>query len=107
MSLPELSTKDVKNLNEPNTLLIDVRGKDEYTGELGHIKGTKLITLGEELDQWRQSQTDKSQKIIFICRSGGRSGKATQDFLDAGFSHVYNMTGGMMNWNAQGFEVVR
>ena len=84
--------------------LIDVRGPDEFTGELGHIKGSVLKTLGPELENYLQI-ADKKKSILFICRSGARSARATAYALQLGFNEVYNMEGGMLNWNANGFEV--
>jgi flagellar capping protein FliD len=57
--------------------LIDVRRPDEYIGEYGHIKGAKLLTQGIELENYLK-QEDKDTEIVFICRSGGRSGNATR-----------------------------
>lgn len=78
--------------------LIDVRREDEYSGELGHIEKAELKTLGPDLVEYLNSE-DKNLKIAFICRSGGRSGNATQMAKDMGFAKVCNMIGGMLEWN--------
>jgi rhodanese-related sulfurtransferase len=38
------------------------------------------------------------------CRSGARSSNASGIMIDAGFSEVYNLNGGIMGWDG---EVVR
>lgn len=81
--------------------LIDVRSAEEYVGELGHIDSAVLATLGPELEA-HLSKLDKTKPVIFICRSGARSGRATQYALDAGFAQVYNLEGGMIKWNQLG-----
>jgi len=86
--------------------LIDVRRDDEYTGELGHIKGAQLHTLGPDLMKYLNS-ADKSKPVLFICRSGARSASATMMALDLGFESVFNMQGGMIQWNQLGFSVQR
>lgn len=78
--------------------IIDVRRDDEFDGELGHIDGAELKTLGPDLMDYLQDE-DKDLQIVFICRSGGRSGQATQVARDMGFSNVSNMIGGMLEWN--------
>lgn len=83
--------------------LIDVRRPDEFTGEYGHIKGSKLLTQGIELDNYLK-QEDKDTEIVFICRSGGRSGNATRAAQMMGFKKTINMTGGMIRWTQLGFE---
>ena len=82
--------------------VIDVREVDEFTGELGHIPGAKLVvlnTLPQHLEEIPRDAT-----VVFVCRSGGRSARATAFVLDQGFEHVYNMKGGMLRWNSLKFE---
>jgi len=91
--------------NHENMILIDVRTQPEYTGELGHIKGTVLLPV-QDITSWISNyENDKDKEIIMICRSGNRSGRATQYFLDNGFKDVYNMEGGMIGWNKAGYPV--
>jgi sulfur dioxygenase len=78
--------------------VIDVRRMDEFNNELGHISGAKLATLGPELEQLLTT-LPKSDKIVFVCRSGKRSAEATKLALEKGFEHVYNLEGGMLRWN--------
>lgn len=85
-------------------LLVDVRRPDEYTGELGHIKGTKLVTLGVDLMTFFES-IPKETKILFICRSGARSATATKAALDMGFTKSVNLEGGMIRWNEKKLKI--
>jgi len=100
MTLAEINPETV-NANNSNYTIIDVRGDDEYNAELGHIEKSKLVTLGEELSKWivENKETHKNKEIVFVCRSGGRSGKATEEALSHGYTSVYNMVGGMLSWN--------
>ena len=84
--------------------LVDVRRDDEFNGELGHIKGAKLVTLGPDLMSYLNNE-DKNKEILFICRSGGRSANATMLAMQMGFKKVTNMEGGMIGWNELGFPV--
>lgn len=97
--IPEVTTAqtdEVKKLVE----LIDVRTPEEYLGEYGHIPGAKLITLGGQLDLYLK-ECDKEKEIIFVCRSGARSGVATKQSIDLGFKKTANMVGGMIAWTQQ------
>lgn len=89
-----------------DTMKIDVRRPDEFVGELGHVAGARLATLGPELMTYLGS-LDKKSQIVFICRSGGRSGQATALARQMGFEQVANMTGGMLRWNELGLPVER
>ena len=96
-NVPEVTCENTFE-NGKSARLIDVRRPDEYNGELGHVKNAELITLGEDLTKFLE-MADKNQTIIFICRSGMRSGKATEESKMLGFKNTYNMTGGMIRWN--------
>jgi rhodanese-related sulfurtransferase len=75
--------------------LIDVRQPHEH--DAGHIAGSRLIELA---DLPSQAQTiDRNAPVVFYCRSGGRSGMATEALSQAGYE-AYNMAGGMLDWYA-------
>jgi rhodanese-related sulfurtransferase len=83
--------KELASLLEksPDTLeLIDVRGTDEYSEV--HIPEAKNIPL--HLLPLRVMELDKKKKIVFICRSGGRSGQATL-FAESENIVAYNLVG--------------
>lgn len=83
--------------NHDRLVLFDVRRPDEFTGELGHVQGANLLTL-DQLEA-RLAEVPKDKEVVFICRSGGRSGRATHFARENGYSTVYNMKGGMLLWN--------
>lgn len=77
-----------------NLQIVDVREPDEWAG--GHIAGALLIPLGQL--PVRMRELDSARPVIVVCRSGNRSGKATQFLLQQGFRDVKNMAGGMLAW---------
>lgn len=76
--------------------LIDVREVEEV--EAGKIPGIIHIPLG--LLEFRMHELDKNTPYIMVCRSGARSGQATQ-FLEQQGYDVTNMNGGMMMWGGE------
>ena len=94
--MKEITPVEVKELLESGKLLnlVDVREADEVAK--GIIPGAIHIPLGEVAE--RVSDFDKAKPYIFICRSGGRSGRATEFFEGQGYD-VTNMTGGMLEWD--------
>jgi rhodanese-related sulfurtransferase len=95
---PEELRKKIKEV-----IAIDVRRHDEWVGELGHINGARLITL-DVLNEG-MAEFPKDATIVFICRSGGRSARASAIAQARGFKSVYNLKGGMILWNELKYEV--
>jgi glyoxylase-like metal-dependent hydrolase (beta-lactamase superfamily II)/rhodanese-related sulfurtransferase len=79
-------------------LVIDVRGYDEFNGELGHIPTARLISLGEGFNE-RLSKENRELETVFVCRSGKRSLEAARRAHELGFARVYSLSGGMLQWN--------
>lgn len=73
--------------------VVDVREVSEVAQ--GKIPGAIHIPLG--LLEFRMNELDKNKTYVMVCRSGGRSSRATQ-FLEYYGYNVINMQGGMMAW---------
>jgi rhodanese-related sulfurtransferase len=77
--------------------LLDVREIDEW--EAGHAPEATHIPLGQL--GTRTAELPVDQEIYVICRSGVRSGRATQALNGAGWQAI-NVGGGMQDWAAAG-----
>lgn len=87
--------------------VLDVREQQEYTGELGHIPGSTLVPLRELADRARELLAHRTGPTIVVCRSGVRSTTAAAILEGLGFEQVYNLQGGMVDWNDRGLPVAR
>lgn len=103
--IPEVSVDKVQQ-SLGKIKLIDVRTAEEFNNELGHIKGAELVTLGADLTKFLENG-DRSQEIVFICRSGARSGNATAESIKLGYKKTANMAGGMILWNKSQLPIER
>lgn len=74
--------------------LIDVREEEEFTS--GRIPGSRSVPLSRLPLLWRD--LDPDQEAILICRSGNRSGQACEYLSGLGFSRLYNLGGGLLDW---------
>ncbi len=106
-----MQTIDVKQLaakqKNESVDFIDVRMPTEYREV--HASGTKNFPL-DSLDPEKiaGSRNGRSgQPLYVICKSGNRSSKAVQKFLDAGYDNVVNVEGGTTAWLDAGLPVVR
>ncbi len=93
--MKEITTIELQQLLEQGEQLnlIDVREADEVAQ--GIIPGAVHIPLGDVPE--RMGELDKSKSYIVICRSSGRSGRATEFLAEEGYD-VTNMVGGMLQW---------
>jgi len=89
--LDALAAKDLSSYR-----IIDVRQPDEFFGELGSIEGAELVPL-DTLDAAASSWAS-DDKLLVVCRSGGRAGQACDYLTQSGFNDVTNLVGGMMAW---------
>ena len=87
--------------NRDDVVLIDVREDWEYAE--GHIPNATLIPLGEISN--RLAEIPKDKTVVAVCRSGNRSGQATDFLRKQGFDNVHNMQGGMNAWNQAGYKI--
>jgi rhodanese-related sulfurtransferase len=99
--VPEVDAATAAVDVEGGALLLDVREHDEW--QAGHAPGAQHIPLGEL--GARVEELPKGRPIAAICRVGGRSGKATEALVNAGYD-VVNLAGGMRAWAAAGQPVV-
>jgi molybdopterin/thiamine biosynthesis adenylyltransferase/rhodanese-related sulfurtransferase len=74
--------------------LIDVREPHEL--QISQLEGAQLIPLGEVAA--RLSELDTADEIVVFCRTGGRSARAVELMLSAGFRKVKNLRGGINEW---------
>ena len=77
-----------KILDAGNYHLIDVREPEELIAN-GAIEGATNIPLGE-IEERKNDILSLEGNIIFFCRSGTRSGKATDFFKNEGLDNVFN-----------------
>ena len=91
---PEQLREILDNDTTGSFQLLDVRQPYEY--EAGHIPGAKWIPLSEL--EYRHGELDREKKIITYCRSGHRGMAASILLCGLGFGNLYNLDGGMLNW---------
>lgn len=78
-------------------MLLDVREQDEW--DAGHAPGATHIPLGELTERLGELPADGT--VYVVCRSGGRSSRATAYLNDNGWDAV-NVGGGMRGWAQAG-----
>ena len=98
----EISVAQAAALRDEGAFVLDVREPSEWN-EL-HVPDSVHIPLGDLTSRLSEVPTD--QQVVVICRSGNRSAQARDLLLDAGYTTVTSVAGGINDWRAQGQPTV-
>lgn len=96
----DITTDELKQRMDQGEKLnvFDVREVYEYEEfNIGAIN----IPLGELPGRLNELEHLKEAEVIVHCRSGARSNNAKMFLLDAGFTNVRNVLGGMLDWQSK------
>jgi rhodanese-related sulfurtransferase len=89
---------------EPQTTVIDVRTPQEYAS--GHLVGAVNVDVEDSGFAATIETLDPEQAYGVYCRSGRRSAVAADTMAAAGFTQVTNLSGGLVDLQAAGGQVV-
>jgi rhodanese-related sulfurtransferase len=101
-SVPEI-TVDSLNSIISSVQLVDSRELEEY--KVSHIEGA-LFSGYNNFDSTIVDQLDPNRPIIVYCSIGYRSEKIAERLIEAGFTNVYNLYGGIFEWVNQSGDIV-
>lgn len=91
-------------LAQSGITVIDVRSAGEYAS--GHLPDAINLDIeGGSFDQ-QIADLPKDDPYFVYCQSGNRSGVATDELAAAGFTKVYDLQGGIADWQSAGGAVV-
>ena len=99
-SLPrEISVSEAFTKAQNGAFVLDVRTPEEWNEF--HAPNSTLIPL-DQLPS-RLNELPKDREIVVVCRSGNRSQQGRDILLNAGFTQVTSMQGGLTEWRAAGY----
>lgn len=98
----EISVDEAATKRDQGAFILDVRQPEEW--QEAHIPGSTLIPLGDLPN--RVNEVPKDQEVVVVCRSGNRSQSGRDILLNAGYTTVTSMDGGLNDWKASGLETV-
>jgi rhodanese-related sulfurtransferase len=73
----------------------------------GEIEGTdQHLPYDQILQRLSELPSDKSAKIVIYCRSGNMSTQAAGELVQAGYTNIWELGGGMIAWDAAGLPLI-
>ncbi len=90
---------------DPGFIILDVRTPAEF--DSGHIAGAlnACVMFCNTSFEEAIADLDRSASYLVYCGSAHRSPTAAARMLEQGFTHVYQMTGGLSQWQNEGRPV--
>ncbi|MCI4442375.1 MAG: thioredoxin fold domain-containing protein [Lentimicrobium sp.] len=91
-----------KIIATPNAQIIDVRTPQEFAA--GHIDNALNINwLGDDFVV-NAEKLDKTKPVFVYCKTNNRSPLAAAKLEELGFKTIYELQGGLLKWDADGFS---
>jgi rhodanese-related sulfurtransferase len=78
-----------------------------HTPYEGEIQPTDLFLVYDTIAQHVDQLPDKAAPIVLYCRSGRMSAEAATTLAKLGYTHLYDLEGGMIAWEAAGFPLIK
>lgn len=72
----------------------------------GHIEGTDAFVPFEEIGEWSDLPSDRSDPIVLYCQSGRMSAIAADTLAQMGYTSVVDLEGGMNAWADAGEQLI-
>ncbi|TYA54337.1 rhodanese-like domain-containing protein [Formosa maritima] len=95
-----LSPTDFKmQIDGKEVQLIDVRTPEEF--QENHIEDALNIDFYSEDFESEFNKLDKDQPVYMYCRSGYRSNQSALKLEKMGFTKIYDLDGGILNYNKE------
>lgn len=101
---PQVPTVQVSDVPDPipdDVAVLDVREQEEW--DYGHIEGAVHLPVLQLVP--RLDEVPFGQRLLVVCKIGGRSMQAVDYLVRKGYDAV-NLDGGMVEWVAAGRPMV-
>ncbi len=104
MRYQDISTRDLAvMLENKDFTLINV-----HIPYIGDIEGTDVsVAFNDIADNLNKLPQDKNSKIVLYCQSGSMSAVAADTLSQLGYTNVYDVKGGMIQWQKDGNIILK
>jgi rhodanese-related sulfurtransferase len=103
-TIPGIDPLEAQHRRGPDgtgALLVDVREPSEFE----EVRAEDVLLLPLSTLPARLGELPQDRELLFICRSGSRSGQVTAYLRAQGREDAWNVNGGMLAWERAGLPV--
>lgn len=101
----KLSTGEATSMyNKGDATFLDIREKGEF--DKGHIANSVNIAQSALKTRISELNSKKDDPIIIVCKTGQTASIAGKTLIEEGFSKVYRLNGGIMEWTNSNLPLV-
>jgi rhodanese-related sulfurtransferase len=95
-SIPYITVKEL-NTSFDESFILDARELEEFN--VSHIKNATHVGYDDfDIETVTKIISDKSSKIVVYCSLGVRSEDIAEQLKKEGYTHVFNLYGGIFEW---------
>jgi rhodanese-related sulfurtransferase len=110
VGIKDITTKEAfdliqNNQGKSNFVILDVRTPDEYNS--GHLQNALNLDVNSGTFEQEINKLDKNKIYVIYCQAGTRSRKASEIMLVQNFKNINNMLGGIIQWQSDGYPIVK
>ena len=103
---PSVTLEDARAaLEKSSAVVVDIREPGEHA--TGVAKGALLVPMRQLEKRLGDITKSKTQPLILICATQNRSSRLAEQLQAAGYSNVSYVNGGMSQWAARGWPMVK
>ncbi len=93
-TVPEITVDSLAKIKS-SVMLLDAREIEEFN--VSHLSDAKFVGY-KDFDITSLKSTKKEEPIVVYCSVGYRSEKVAEKLINAGFTNVQNLYGGIFEW---------
>jgi rhodanese-related sulfurtransferase len=101
----EASALIQENQENPDFVIIDLQAPEAFAQE--HIENAINLDYGSEGFRDELDKLDKDKTYLIYCQNGAQSQSALDTMAELNFAEVYNISGGLDQWKAQGLPTIQ
>ena len=105
MNIERITPAEALGRLREGAVLVDVRESHERA--TGFAQGALGIARADLEADPQSALPDRDAQVLLICQGGGRSLKAAEALVEAGYRHVASVEGGTTRWIAEGLPLTQ